>query len=55
MPICCEQVTKLREDAIAQVNRYADNDMVKRDIKTTHLHKLVVIFRSIDMVVCEEI
>ena len=50
-----EQVAKLREAAIAQVNRYADSDVVKSEVKTTRLHKLVVIFRSVDMVVCEEI
>lgn len=50
-----EQVEKLREAAIAQVNRYADSDVVKTEVKTTCLHKIVVIFRSVDMVVCEEI
>ena len=50
-----EQVAKQREAAIAQVNRYADSDVVKSEVKTTRLHKLVVIFRSVDMVVCEEI
>ena len=50
-----EQVEKLREAAIAQVKRYADSDVVKSEVKTTRLHKLVVIFRSVDMVVCEEI
>jgi len=40
---------------IAQVNRYADSDVVKSEVKTTRLHKIVVIFRSVDMVVCEEI
>lgn len=50
-----EQVAKLRETAIAQVNRYADSDVVKTEVKTTRLHKIVVIFRSVDMVVCEEI
>mgnify|MGYP000862842493 FL=1 len=50
-----EQVAKLREAAIAQVNRYADSDVVKSEVKTTRLHKIVVIFRSVDMVVCEEI
>ena len=50
-----EQVAKLREDAIAQVNRYADSEVVRTAVKTTHLHKLVVIFRSVDMVACEEI
>ena len=50
-----EQVAKLKEAAIAQVNRYADSDVVKSEVKTTRLHKIVVIFRSVDMVVCEEI
>ena len=50
-----EQVAKLKEDAIAQVNRYADTEVVKTDVKNTRLHKLVMIFRSVDMVVCEEI
>lgn len=50
-----EQVEKQREAAIAQVNRYADSDVVKSEVKTTRLHKIVVIFRSVDMVVCEEI
>ncbi|MBN2917697.1 MAG: AAA family ATPase [Prevotella sp.] len=50
-----EQVEKLREAAIAQVNRYADSDVVKTEVNTTRLHKIVVIFRSVDMVVCEEI
>ena len=50
-----EQVAKLREDAIAQVNRYADSEVVRTEVKTTRFHKIVVIFRSVDMVVCEEI
>ena len=50
-----EQVEKLKADAIAQVNRYADSEVVRTEVKNTHLHKLVVIFRSVDMVVCEEI
>ena len=50
-----EQVAKLREDAIAQVNRYADSEVVKTEVKTTRLHKVIVIFRSVDMVICEEV
>lgn len=45
----------MREAAIAQVKGYADRDVVKTEVKTTRLHKLVVIFRSVDKVVCEEI
>ena len=50
-----EQVAKLRENAIAQVNRYADSEVVKTEVKTTRLHKVIVIFRSVDMVICEEV
>ncbi len=50
-----EQVEKLKADAIEQVNRYADSEVVRTDVRNTRLHKLVVIFRSVDMVVCEEI
>ena len=38
-----------------QANRYADTEVVKRNIGTTKLHKIVVVYRGMDMVVCEEI
>ena len=50
-----EQVKKLFEEASAQIFRYADSDMVREAVKTTKLHKLVVIYRGAEMVVCEEI
>ena len=50
-----EQVKKLFEEASAQISRYADSDMVREAVKTTKLHKLVVIYRGTEMVVCEEI
>jgi len=50
-----EQVKKLFEEASAQISRYADSDMVREAVKTTKLHKLVVIYRGAEMVVCEEI
>ena len=50
-----EVVARLREEAIAQANRYADTEVVKRNIGTTTLHKIVVVYRGMDMVVCEEI
>lgn len=50
-----EQVKKLFEEASAQISRYADSDMVKDAVKTTKLHKLVVIYRGAEMVACEEI
>ena len=50
-----EQVKKLFEEASAQISRYADRDMVREAVKTTKLHKLVVIYRGAEMVACEEI
>ena len=50
-----EVVSRLREEAIVQANRYADTEMVKRNIGSTTLHKIVVVYRGMDMVVCEEI
>ena len=50
-----EQVKKLFEEASAQISRYADSDMVREAVKTTKLHKLVVIYRGAEMLVCEEI
>ena len=49
------QVKKLFEEASAQISRYADSDMVREAVKTTKLHKLVVIYRGAEMVACEEI
>ena len=50
-----EQVKKLFEEASAQISRYAKSDMVREAVKTTKLHKLVVIYRGAEMVACEEI
>ena len=50
-----EHVKKLFEEASAQISRYADSDMVREAVKTTKLHKLVVIYRGAEMVACEEI
>jgi len=50
-----EQVKKLFEEASAQISRYVDSDMVREAVKTTKLHKLVVIYRGAEMVACEEI
>ena len=54
-PTTDEQVKKLFEEASAQISRYADSDMVREAVKTTKLHKLVVIYRRAEMVACEEI
>ncbi len=50
-----QQVEELFREASAQVCRYADSDIVRGAVKTTTLHKLVVIYRGVDMVACEEI
>nr|WP_302506740.1 hypothetical protein [uncultured Prevotella sp.] len=46
---------KLFDEASSQVSRYAGSDIVRDSVKTTILHKLVVIYSGIDMVTCEEI
>jgi len=48
-------VNRLREEAIAQANRYAATEAVQRNIGHTTLHKIVVVYRGMEMVVCEEV
>ncbi len=43
------------EEASAQISRYADSDTVRESVKTTKLHKLVVVYRGAEMAACEEI
>ena len=50
-----EQLAQLFKDASAQISRYADSDTVRKEVKTTKLHPLVVIFRGAEMAACEEI
>lgn len=40
---------ELRLEAIDQANRYADTDTVKRAVGTTQLHKIVVVYKGMDM------
>lgn len=49
------QLKQLFADASAQITRYADSDIVREAVKTTTLHKLVVIYRGTEMAACEEI
>lgn len=35
--------------------KYADTDAVKRAIGTTQLHKIVVVYKGMEMRVCEEV
>ncbi len=50
-----DQLRQLSADAAAQICRYADSDIVRESVKTTKLHKLVVVYRGVDMVECREI
>ena len=49
------RVEELRQEAIAQANRYADTETVKNAIGDTRLHKIVVVYKGMDMPVCEEV
>lgn len=49
------RVEELRAEAIAQANRYVDTDRVKNAIGTTQLHKIVVVYKGMEMRVCEEV
>ena len=49
------RVEDLRAEAIAQTYRYADTDRVKNAIGTTQLHKIVVVYKGMEMRVCEEV
>ena len=48
-------VEQLRQDAIRQVIRYAESEVVTSAIKTTQLHKIIVVYKGTEMVVCEEV
>ena len=49
------RIEQLLQEAKAQVHRYAASDIVRSSLKQTRLHQVVVIFRSIDLVKCEEV
>ena len=50
-----EQLKQLFAEASAQISRYADSDLVRELVKTTQLHKLVVIYQGAEMSTCEEV
>lgn len=50
-----ERVEQLRQEGIAQANRYAATEMVQNAIGSTTLHKIVVVYHGMEMAVCEEI
>ena len=49
------RVEELRQEAITQANRYADTETVRNAIGTTMLHKIVVVYKGMDIPVCEEV
>lgn len=50
-----DRVKELRKEGIAQANRYADTDTVQNAVGSTQLHKIVVVYKGMEMRVCEEI
>lgn len=48
-------VEELRQEAIVQVNRYADTDTVKQSVGSTQLHKIIVVYKGMEMRICEEL
>ena len=49
------RVEELRKQTTEQVKRYSDTEMVKSAVKTTTLHRIVVVFHGTEMTVCEEV
>ena len=49
------RVEELRREAIEQANRYANSETVRRAVGSTQLHKIVVVYKGMDMPVCEEV
>ena len=49
------KIEELRKQATEQVIRYSETDTVKTSIKTTTLHRIIVVFHGTEMVVCEEV
>ena len=49
------RVEELHREAIAQADRYADTETVKRGIGATRLHKIVVVYKGMEMRICEEV
>lgn len=47
-----EQLQDLFKEASSLICRYTNSDFVKESVKTTQFHKLVVIYRGTEMVMC---
>lgn len=50
-----ERVEQLRQEGIAQAIRYASSQTVQQAIGHTTLHRIVVVYKGMEMVVCEEV
>jgi uncharacterized protein YegP (UPF0339 family) len=50
-----ERIEQLRRQAIEQTERYASSESVQKAISPTMLHKIIVVYRGMEMVVCEEL
>ena len=44
-----------RQEAIGQANRYAESEAVKSALGHTTLHKIVMVYKGMEMAVCEEV
>ena len=42
-------------DLIEQAERYASSESVQKAIGPTMLHKIIVVYQGMEMVVCEEL
>ena len=42
-------------DAEKQVCKYAETEMVRLGARSTHLHRIVIVYRGVEMVVCKEL
>lgn len=49
------EVAKLRTDAVEQLEHYSHDRLLTVACEGTQLHRLVIVFRGFEMIVCEEI
>ena len=50
-----ERIEQLRRQAIEQAERCASSESVQKAIGPTMLHKIIIVYRGMEMVVCEEL
>ena len=50
-----ERIEQLKRQAIEQAERYASSESVQKAISPTMLHKIIVVYQGMEMVVCEEL